>query len=200
MDKLLELFTSSVTAFGDRVHAVREGQWGAPTPDTDWSVADLVGHLIEEQQWVPPLLDGLDLDAAGKIVAGTRDLPVEGGVGANLAQVWDEAAIGSLDAFARPGALDRQVHLSRGLTPARGYLGELIIDLVVHGWDLGAAIEYPEPLPSDAVSYAYEQVSVAGDMSGYGLFEPPVEVPESASLQGKLIGLTGRNPAWSSPG
>lgn len=32
--------------------------WDAATPDTEWTVRDLVTHVIEEQQWVPHLLSG----------------------------------------------------------------------------------------------------------------------------------------------
>jgi len=85
MDDELNKFLSAQRAFTERVHAVREDQWQAPTPDSEWRVADLVGHLIEEHRWAAPLLHGQDLETAGKIVAGSRRLPVDGGVGANLA-------------------------------------------------------------------------------------------------------------------
>lgn len=178
------------------MHAVREDQWTAATPATEWSVADLVSHVIDEHRWVPPLLDGLDLESAGKIVEAGRELPVEGGVGANLAQLWDEAARASLDSWTRPGTLERTVTLSRGQTPARTYLGEIIFDLAVHGWDLGAAIGYPDPMPDDIVAFSYEQAQTFGDLSGSTYFKPPVPVPDSASTQDRLMGLTGRSPDW----
>ena len=65
-------FLAAQRAFGERVHAVAEDQWHAPTPDTEWDVADLVGHLIEEHRWAAPLLHGHDLEAAGEIVRGSR--------------------------------------------------------------------------------------------------------------------------------
>jgi uncharacterized protein (TIGR03086 family) len=197
---LLALFLTGSDAFTHRVHAVDEAHWDAPTPCTEWSVADLVGHLVDEHLWVPPLVDGLDLDSAGKVVAGTRKLPAEGGVGANLAEAWDEAAVGSRDAWTTPGALDRQVHLSRGLTPAREYLGEMIVDLAVHSWDLAAAIGQSAALPDELARYAWEALSPHGpDLSGSGVFGKPVDVPESASVQDRLLGLTGRDPGWRPP-
>src|SRR5689334_5901964 len=117
MDDELSKFLTAQRAFSERVHAVREDQWGAPTPCHEWSVADLVGHLIEENRWAAPLMHGLDLESAGKVVEGSRKLPVHGGVGANLAEEWDEAAIEASDAFSSDGALDRTVNLSRGPTP-----------------------------------------------------------------------------------
>jgi uncharacterized protein (TIGR03086 family) len=193
--ELVSLFLSAQRAFGDRVHAVREDQWNAATPCRDWDVAALVGHLIDEDKWLPPLMHGLDLESAGKVVEGSRTLPVDGGVGANLAEVWDEASLACADAVRQEGALDRTVELSRGPTPARDYVGEMIFDHLVHAWDLGTAIGFTGPLPEDVVAAVYEMAQGMGDLSGFGdMFAPPVAVPQDASTLDKLIGLTGRNP------
>lgn len=196
MDDLVSKFLAAQRAFGDRVHAIREDQWHAPTPDTEWDVAALVSHLIDENQWVPPLIHGLDLDAAGKVVEGSRTLPVDGGVGSNLAEVWDEASIGCADAFKEPDALERSVALSRGPTSARDYIGEMIFDHIVHAWDLGTAIGYQEPLPEDVVEAVYAMAKGMGDLSSYGdMFQPAVDVADDAPTIDKLVALTGRQPA-----
>jgi uncharacterized protein (TIGR03086 family) len=194
MDRLLAMFASGQAEFGKRVHAVTEYQWASATPDTEWSVADLVNHLIDEHRWVPPLLRGLDLRSAGEVVDGSRSLPVDGGVGANLAQEWDETAVASANAVRAPGTLERTVELSRGQTPVRGYHEELVFDLTVHAWDLGTAIGYAEPLPDELVGYVYERVSGHGDLSGSGLFGKPVDVPDDAPTIDKLVAATGRRP------
>lgn len=194
-DALLDSFLRAQQAFGQRVHAVTEDQWSAATPDAEWNVADLVGHLIEEQRWAAPLVHGHDLDSAAKIVHGSRNLPVHGGVGANLAEEWDEAATGSADAFSGDGALQRTVTLSRGATPARDYISEMIFDLVVHSWDLGTAIGYAGALPEDLVELTYGAAKgMAGDLAASGLFDAPVEVADNAPTLDKLVALTGRNP------
>jgi len=194
MDDELNTFLTAQRAFTDRVHAVGEDEWERATPCRDWTVADLVGHLIEEHRWAAPLLHGQDLESAGKIVAGSRRLPVDGGIGANRAEEWDEAAVESADAFAADGALDRTVSLSRGPTPARAYIAEMILDLVVHGWDLGRAIGYDKPLPEDVVEAVYAEVANFGDLSESGGFDEPVDVPDDAPTIDKLIARTGRNP------
>jgi uncharacterized protein (TIGR03086 family) len=151
MDELLGMFHDGVREFGARVKAVDAGQWGSPTPDTDWCVADLVGHLTEEHRWIPPLLHGHDLEAAGKIVAAAS-VARGSGVG-DLAAEWEDAARASLEAVGEPDALERSVELSRGPTPARQYLAEMIFDLVLHSWDLGTAIGYTvssRPKPSSS--------------------------------------------------
>lgn len=194
MDKLLSMFQDGVREFGARVHAIGPDQWNAPTPDTDWSVTDLVAHLVEEHRWVPPLLHGHDLEAAGKIVEGAASTRRHAEVGSDLADEWEDASRASVDAFGAEGALERTVSLSRGPTPARQYLGEMIFDLVVHSWDLGASIGYAGGLPDDAVEFVYEQVKAMGDLSGTGMFAPPVHCPDDAPTIDKLVAATGRTP------
>lgn len=193
-DDLLAAFLAAQRCFGERVHAVAEGHWQQPTPDTEWTVADLVAHLVDEHRWAAPLLHGHDLTTAGQIVRGTRNLPVDGGTGANLAESWDEAAAASADAFSGDGALGRSVALSRGATPARTYIGEMTFDLVVHAWDLGRAIGFAGALPGDVVERLYAQARDLGDLSPSGLFDAPVAVPDDASTLDKLVALTGRDP------
>lgn len=197
MNELLSMFLSGQRAFGERVRAITEAQWSAPTPDAEWSVADLVDHLIDEHRWLPPLMHGLDLKSAGEVVAGTRSLPVDGGVGSNHAELWDEAAIGSADAVVEPHALEREVALSRGPAPARDYLLEMTVDLVVHAWDLGAAIGFTDPMPANLVTFVLAEVSGWGDVSGSSYFGAPVPVPDDAPDIDRLIAATGRDPNWS---
>jgi uncharacterized protein (TIGR03086 family) len=196
MENQLEIFLAAQRAFNERVHAVTDDQWHAPTPDTQWDVADLVGHLIEEHRWAAPLLHGQSLETAGEIVRGSRSMPVDGGVGGNLASEWDEASVESADAFSADGALDRTVALSRGDTPVRDYISEMIFDLVVHGWDLQQAIGFTGQLPADAVEAVYEAMR-GHDFSGGEMFGDPVPVPDDAPTLNKLLGLTGRDPSWS---
>lgn len=191
----LETFLAAQREFGARVNAVTEQQWHASTPCPEWDVAQLVGHLIEEHRWAPPLLHGSDLKTADAIVRGSRSLPVDGGVGANLAEEWDEAAVGSADAFSSDGALDRTVALSRGETPVRDYITEMTLDLVVHGWDLAQAIGYDGAFPDEVVQPVYEAARGMGDLASSGMFSGPVNVPDDAPVMDKLVALTGRTPA-----
>src|SRR3954447_25338608 len=139
MDELLARCVLGLDTFSDRAAAVSQDHWEAPTPDSEWSVSDLVNHVVDEHRWAPPLLHGLDLAAAGDVVAGAEELPAGGGAGANPAAAWAHACVGSREAFLEDGALERSVDLSRGPTPVRDYLMEMTFDLAVHSWDLGVA-------------------------------------------------------------
>src|SRR4051812_50062440 len=68
-DELIETFLAAQAPFTERMHAVGEDQWPLGTPDAQWTVADLAGHLVDEHRWAGPLLDGLGMAAAGAAVA-----------------------------------------------------------------------------------------------------------------------------------
>lgn len=188
---LIPTFGTAQAAFTDRVHAIAGDQWQLATPDAQWSVADLVWHLVDEHRWARPLLAGLDLDearaAAGELGPDSRD-------GATLVREWDRAAAASAAAFAGDGALSGSVTISRGRVPAPEYLEEMILDLIVHAWDLGTAIGFQRPLPPGAVAAIYPLAQVIVDRTPRGMFGPPAEVGADAPVIDRLIALTGRRP------
>jgi uncharacterized protein (TIGR03086 family) len=187
MDETVELFAVGQREFGARVHAVGD-RWDAPTPNSRWSVADLVDHLIDEHRWVEPLLDGLDLTTAGEVVAGTRD-PGDRTV------AWDDAARLACRSVSADGALARTVELSYGKTPVADYIGEMILDLAAHSWDLGRAIDYDGELPDALVEFALARAEAMGNQSGTpGVFAPAVEVADDAPAIDRLVARTGRRP------
>jgi len=71
--------------------------------------------------------------------------------------------------------------------------------VVVHGWDIAVASgqqfrSEPELLEA---AYGFAQQAVARSPNGTpGLFGPPVPIPDDAPLLDRLLGLTGRDPAW----
>src|SRR3954462_3960371 len=144
--ELLELFQRAQAAFTDRVDAVEPDQWEDEALP-EWTVPDLVAHMVTEMLWVTPLLAG-EPYAEGRFPDATTDL-----LGDDPFTGWESAADDALSAFAgreAPGghppsafaqddALIRTVHLERGPTPAGAYIQELIADLTVHSWDLARA-------------------------------------------------------------
>jgi uncharacterized protein (TIGR03086 family) len=75
--------------------------------------------------------------------------------------------------------------------------------LTGHGWDIAAATGHDYAGETELVqaAYAFAQSAVAQNPDGNpGPFGPPVAVPEFAPLLDRLIGLTGRDPAWQPAG
>jgi uncharacterized protein (TIGR03086 family) len=176
---------------------IRDNQLGAPTPMRGTTVADLLDHL-----------DGLCLAftaAAAKDRAGGSQAPSADG--SRLGPDWRIRLSGRLSQLARAW---QDETAWAGMTRAGGadLPGEVaghvaINEIVVHGWDLAAATghDYASETGLVQAAFAFVQSAVAQNPDGSpGLFGSPVAVPDSAPLLDRLIGLTGRDPAWQPAG
>lgn len=121
-DGQLRTHALAIGFFSAGVHSVGDHQWDAGTPCADWSVRDLVNHLVVEQLWVPPLVrDGQTIAETGTAYDGDQ-------LGADPVGAWDRSAGQARAAFEEPGALLRTVHLSYGDTSAGAYCGQMTAD------------------------------------------------------------------------
>ncbi|MFE7773430.1 TIGR03086 family metal-binding protein [Streptomyces sp. NPDC057445] len=190
-NRLLARHAEALALFTDRVHAVRPGQWDAPTPCAEWSVRDLVSHLTVEQLWVPPLVrEGRGIDEVGDAFDGDV-------LGEHPAVSWDRAASAAKAAFNEPGALERTVRLSYGRSTGAAYCAQMAADATVHAWDLSRGIGADEDLPDALVDFTAREVApYAAGLAKSGLFAPAVEPPPGADARTELLCLLGRRP-WS---
>lgn len=178
-----ELQRTAHREFDARLAAVRD--WSAPTPDADWDITRLVRHVIEEQQWVPPLLAGR------RVAEVTPDIVP---LGDDLVAEWKHYSAAATAAWASTDP-DTTVHLSYGTVPLEPYLRQQTADVTVHAWDLARATGSDETLDPELVSAVWSDLDAQRDMlAESGLFADPVPVPDDAPLQDRLIALTGRDP------
>ena len=130
--ELKTLHRRTVEHWVARVAAVNDDQWGDPTPCTEWSVRDLVNHVVGEELWTPPLLRGRTIEEVGDQFDGDvlGDNPLERArvAGADAAAIVDQSV---------PGG--GRVHLSYGDEDMGEYVRQLCADHLIHGWDLAAA-------------------------------------------------------------
>jgi uncharacterized protein (TIGR03086 family) len=185
--ELLELFQRAQAQFTDRVDAVEPDQWEDEALP-EWTVADLVAHMVTEMLWVPPLLAG-EPYAEGRFPEATSDL-----LGDDPFTGWESAADGALGAFAEDDALLRTVHLDRGPTPAADYIQELTADLTVHSWDLARATGGDTDLDGELVTAALLVGERLPEDGVPGLFDPPLETSVEASPQARMLARFGRRP------
>ncbi|MEU9047190.1 MULTISPECIES: TIGR03086 family metal-binding protein [unclassified Kitasatospora] len=181
-------YPEALAAFDERVRLITPDQWDSPTPCADWSVRDLVNHLTGEQLWVPELLMGATIAEVG----GRFDGDV---LGDDPVAAWTDAAEAARQAWAVPGATELTVHLSFGDLSGQYYLDQLTTDLTIHTWDLAEGIGRRTRLPAELVDFTLGEISGYGDLSGSGLFDPPLPVTEDASPQTHMLALTGRRDA-----
>ena len=126
------LYARSVECFADRVNAVKENQWGDPTPCTAWTVRDLANHVTNENLWTVPLMEGSTMEEVGDRFDG--DVLGDDPIGSALAAA--RAATETVAVELPKGGI---VHLSFGETPKEEYAMQLAADNLVHSWDMAAA-------------------------------------------------------------
>lgn len=187
-----ELFTECLAQATRVVKQVRADQFALPTPDTEWTVRDLAGHMLYELSWVPDILEGKTVQEIGDIYEG--DLIGSSDIG--LSVQWDNAVTKAEEAVAHAD-LDGAAHLSYGDVTIGYYLREAAADQLIHAWDLGQAIGVTVAFDEDIALSIYDRIkSSADDMRQSGLFAPPKNVPPDADLQTKLLALYGRSSDW----
>ncbi len=175
------------------VAGLGDDQLGAPTPCRGVTVADLLDHV-----------DGLSVaftGAAAKDPDAGRQPPAADG--SRLGADWRTRIP---DRLGRLAAAWQDDAAWAGMTAAGGVdlpgeiAGAVAIDeVVVHGWDLAVATGRGYACDEELLkaAYGFAQGAVARDPGGSpGLFGPPVPVPDDAPLLDRLLGLTGRDPAW----
>ena len=186
--RVVAMHARSLDAFDQQVRAIAEDQWGAPTPCTEWDVRALVTHLVEEQLWAVPLLEGATLDEAGARVPADP-------LGEDPVAAWSASSAAARRAAGLPGVLERTVHLSYGDVPAPAYLAQMIMDATVHSWDLARGLGREVSLDHELVAFSWEEVQgTKAELAASGLFAAPVPVPDNADLLTRLLALVGRHP------
>ena len=182
--QLLHAHRRAMTEFDSRVRQIRADQWDNATPCADWSVHDLLQHLVAEQLWAPWLLRGATLDEVGDRFEGDvlGSYPVEAWIeaSAQAREAWDHASIS-------------EVNVTGGVIPTEDYGWQMTLDLTVHAWDLASGIDADRALDPELVAAVHTvfapQVPAWQDI---GIFDPPLPVPDDADEQTRLLALLGR--------
>jgi uncharacterized protein (TIGR03086 family) len=171
--------------------AISPGQLHDPTPCTEFDVGQLREHVVG---WLDTFAGGF-ADSAGRAPRASLDgyqMPAD-------AAGAVRAASGTLIGALRGGAASRPLSLGGSAMPGELALGMILWEYQVHGWDLARATGQPWSPPAAAVaeSLAFAPGMLTADYQGEGkAFGPPVAVPPAAPAFDRLLGLSGRDPAW----
>ena len=188
MADVIGLYRRAVDEFGARLRLVTSDQWAEPTPDADWDVRALVNHVVNENQWVPPLLEGLTIEEVGDRFEGDQ-------LGDDPYGAWTDVTIAALAACKADDVPLRVVHVSFGDITGEDYLAQITTDHVVHTWDLARATGGDEHLDPELVDFAYGYLAPqAENWRAAGAFGPAIKPPAGADRQAELLALTGRDP------
>jgi uncharacterized protein (TIGR03086 family) len=173
----------ALAAVGSLIDGIRPEQWSAATPCTEWTVGDLVTHVV-----------GANLIFAAILNDKTppeRDADV---LGENPARAFRESGAALQAAFEQPGVLQRVYSSALGTASGEDRLHIRIYDLLAHGWDLAQATGQPVELPEDLAERALAFVQIQfSTMPRTGRFDPPRPVPGDAPAIERLVGFLGRS-------
>ncbi|MGH3652612.1 TIGR03086 family metal-binding protein [Glutamicibacter sp.] len=174
---------------GQLVESIAAPQWDAPTPCTDWTVRDLLAHVVGMNLVFAALLSGQR--------PPSRDADV---LGSDPSGAYARSAQLLLDAFSAPGVLGQSFQGPMGTASGLERLQIRLYDLLAHLWDLaqatGQALEDDPALESSA-EQALEFAS--GQLSGApraGRFDPPQPISGPAPALDRLAAFLGRPVPW----
>jgi uncharacterized protein (TIGR03086 family) len=182
----IEVYEGAAQMMQPIMAGVASSQLTSSTPCTEWNVQQLIQHNLKVSQWAHGILTGASsvnpMDVSG-------ELPREGAAAAF------EAIANGLLATAKSRDLEEVVEGPFGPMT----VGQLLIvpsgDIVVHKWDLAKATDQDTSLDSGLAEVCFHAIlAVASGGREQGFFGPEVNVPANATIQEKLLAVTGRQP------
>lgn len=180
------------------VAGVRDDQLTGPTPCEEMTVAALLDHI-----------DGLGpaftMDAAKEVPEGGSTAPTPDTE--HLSPAFRTEVPARLQTLAEAW---RAPEAWTGMTEVGGVdlpgevCGLVALDeVVLHGWDLAVATGQPydvDPAAADAVhEFVLGFAGPGHEADRAGLFGPEVAVPDGAPILERILGMAGRDPAWTPP-
>ena len=182
---LTAIHATADSQFGSHLRAVRDDQWTAPTPCTEWDVRALINHMVYEYLWVPELLGGATIAEVGDKFDGDV-------LGSDPLRTWASVSRAAHEAIADT-PLEKMVNVSWGQISAGEYIGQFVTDVAVHGWDLARAVGADDTIDPTVVAALLPGVEAnAADLAASGMFGEHVDVPPGADDQTRLLALLGR--------
>ena len=162
--------------------AVRPDQLRFPTPCTEWTVQQVIDHLVGGTDYL--------LSAATGREVGQREH-------ATTAADYRRGVAEVLHAIALPAAMERTCTSPLGFEwPVSQAVAGTFMDVLIHTWDLAHATGQDEKLDPSLVKAC--SAMFLPDMPergrAAGIIGPAVEIGEDASPQDRLLAAMGRHP------
>jgi uncharacterized protein (TIGR03086 family) len=181
MPEPVELYRQATARAVEIAEGVEPAQLDLPTPCREWTVQDLLDHMVGGTEYLLAAMDGRAPEPPLATVAGDY----RRGVDAVLA------------GLARPGALELTCMSPLGFEwPVRQAVAGTFMDALVHTWDLARATGQ-----DDTMDPALAEACIAlflPDMPeqgrAAGIVGPAVDVDPGAPPQDRFLGAMGRTP------
>ena len=176
----IDRYRSIAEAFGTRLDGIGEDQWGLPTPCTEWTVRELVGHVVGTQRQVLANTVGEEAE------------PVD--LGSDLRPQWSAARRNIVDALSNDELAQKTVGGMFGEQPFESLVSRLVCtDTLVHTWDLARATGQDEGLDLECIERSFEFLSPIDDaIRRPGGFAPKIDPSPDADPQTTFLNFCGR--------
>ena len=188
----IELYEAAAQGFRKTLSGVGLNQMGAPTPCTEWNVQALINHNLKVAAFVEGVyrenITVSPLDVGGPLPGGDALELLDAGIG-NVLEVLKSV-----------GSLDQKISSPFGEMTRAEFLMNPTWDLLVHTWDLAKGTSQSTTLDSHLVEICHNAFAPMmehmreEEFGGVKIMGPEVQVPASASLQDRFLGVMGRQP------
>jgi uncharacterized protein (TIGR03086 family) len=165
-----------------------------PTPCDDWDLRTLLNHTI---LWTAY---SSERRAHGDSVAEDlmgRDFTADPDYAADYRAQVNKA----VTAWSDPRAWEGDRAVMGSATPAADIAAMLIIETVLHGWDIARATGQDYNCDDQLARAVLETVQAQGEMfRQYQGFAAVVPIPGNAPVFDRALALSGRDPSWQPEG
>jgi uncharacterized protein (TIGR03086 family) len=191
---IVSLDARAVRATIGVVSQVAPADLGRPTPCGNWTLGDLLSHMIAQHHGFAAAAWGEGADPARWQLRPVAEPVAE----------YRAAAERVLASFAADGVLDRELALPE-ISPARPFpaaqaISFHFVDYVVHGWDVARSIGVDYGLETDLLAAALPVVRAVPDgeqrRAPGAAFAPGLAVHEDMGALDQILAMLGRRPSW----
>lgn len=183
---LPEVHARALDATHRFVAGVADEQWTMTSIDAEWTVRELVNHVVTGNYWAYELGGGRTIEEVGDALDGDV-------LGAHPLSAYDDSALVAAAIFREEGAMDRPCAVSYGPVPGAVYCGHRFLDVLIHGWDIAKSTHQDPTLDAELVAACWEVVAPQLDeLTATGAFGTVIAVPDDADAQTKLLAVLGR--------
>lgn len=186
----IEQLQAILPKVNDLVDEIRAEQLGESTPCTEFTVHDVLDHMIVLGGSFAYVFRGETPPAATAPAVYGRVPAAE----------FRTAMDGLLAAMQSDGAMERILDTPIGQMDGETFGRVVAFDGLVHGWDLAVATGRPFRIDPDVVAAVHDFAGAAltDDLRATGVFAPATEPPTDASPIERLAAHSGRSvePRW----
>ena len=175
----IDMYRTATTRAIEVARGVQPGQLASPTPCAEWTVQDLLDHLVGGTAYLAAALGADPTDPPADATAAD----LAGGVAACLERLADPAAL-------EHRSLSPLGFEWSGMEATAG----TSMDVLVHTWDLATATGQNTTLDPGVVDTCISMFLPAMPEGGRaaGIIGPAIDVADDASPQERLLAALGR--------